>query len=777
MLLDYQNNNLNHLEMAIREYDTISVIGQPKSGRKTVVSNLKLENSISINIFHYTNQPENYGDFLFAIKNNSTLTQSSYGFSPEISIGDILSIGIEKKEFFELEKHLLKNIKRISKRHKIVLVVNDYNNLDNGTKTIIRKILTYKQNNKLKNRLITIFICNESDHSFFNVDKKIYFDKLAFKQKDIDRIFTSLNLNSNIILSEEVKCFILKNANGNIELISSIVDDFNHQRIDKELALIDTNDNIEKLVNSNINTTEFADKLRYILNIITISDKYFSNLDLSFLLSEEINLIDVYMQFATKNSLVDINNNCYQIIFGIIKKIFSTISETQKLKIYNDIVKLINMFYPNQYKEKYTFSKLAKNPKANIYLLQMIFQKIRKEGTLIKEQYNLSKEENDIVDEYFNAYCKSNNNLYKESINIINDALDNLKPTSPIREEFLLLKSQSLVKYIHKDYRKEAVEILSYDESDNSIDEYLRYRVETRKIAALIHYGEYEKAKHQSDKMENKFLKIFNETHSPGIEYYLNVIYRKYSNIHSYESSITAINKSVKYFSKNKKYIKETYISLNNALALNLINGNPNDAYEKIKELEKLKEKHFNYRFPRQEIYKNNKLIYELVYGSEISSICNNFKTLYEETQDMADNIFICSNYSISLALTNNIKMAVSILEKKYNDLSIKKDREGIYKYRIYCNYAILKFILNNNNKEEAINILNDVHISKQDLHYFERSVERNTIIKTLEGLDKCNSAIEWMEKYKSNIKSIKKYYCLYQQGFVFTTLFDWDDE
>lgn len=159
-------------------------------------------------------------------------------------------------------------------------------------------------------------------------------------------------------------CFILKNANGNIELISSIINDINHKRIDEDLDLLDINNNIEKLVNNKINLEEFSDKLKYILNVIAISNKYFSDLDLSFLLSEEVNIIDYYMNFADENKYVNQPNNCYQIIFGIIKKIFSTIPKEQKIKIYNDIVKLINAYYPNQYQEKYAFAKLANQSKS-----------------------------------------------------------------------------------------------------------------------------------------------------------------------------------------------------------------------------------------------------------------------------------------------------------------------------------------------------------------------------------------------------------------------------
>ena len=339
-----------------------------------------------------------------------------------------------------------------------------------------------------------------------------------------------------------------------------------------------------------------------------------------------------------------------------------------------------------------------------------------------------------------------------------------------------MLKSQSLIKSIDGRDRKEAIEILNYDGKNYNIDEYLRYRIETRKIAALIHNGNYKQARIQSTKMENKFLNIINENHSPGIEYYLNVIYRKYSNIHSYESSIVAINKSIEYFSKNPHYIKETYISLNNALALNLINGNQIDALRNIEKIKKLREEHFNYRFPREEVYENNGLIYQLIYGDGEYDICTSFEKLYEKTMGMADNIFICSNYAISLALFDQIEKSISLLEDKYNDPSVKNDKEGVYKYRVFCNYAILDF-MQNKDKERALKILSDVYISKEDVHYSERSTELNTIIKTIKNFDKCSSASEWMNAYKSNVESIKNYFCLHQQGFVFTTLFDWDDE
>ena len=221
-------------------------------------------------------------------------------------------------------------------------------------------------------------------------------------------------------------------------------------------------------------------------------------------------------------------------------------------------------------------------------------------------------------------------------------------------------------------------------------------------------------------------------------------------------------------------------VGINGARVKNIVNelGNEqidivNNYIEKIK---KLREEHFNYRFPREEVYENNGLIYQLIYGDREYDICTSFEKLYEKTMGMADNIFICSNYAISLALFDQIEKSISLLEDKYNDPSVKNDKEGVYKYRVFCNYAILDF-MQNKDKERALKILSDVYISKEDVHYSERSTELNTIIKTIKNFDKCSSASEWMNAYKSNEESIKNYFCLHQQGFLFTTLFDWDDE
>jgi len=52
MLFEYQIRNLKNLELALQTTDTITIIGQPKSGRKTVISSLNFKKAYLLVLYH-----------------------------------------------------------------------------------------------------------------------------------------------------------------------------------------------------------------------------------------------------------------------------------------------------------------------------------------------------------------------------------------------------------------------------------------------------------------------------------------------------------------------------------------------------------------------------------------------------------------------------------------------------------------------------------------------------------------------------------------------------
>ena len=75
--------------------------------------------------------------------------------------------------------------------------------MDNGTKALINKIRSSKIKNRLKKGLVCIFIPDKHDINNI-IGKDIYFDKLNFNEQNSRSIFTALNLNSDINLTNEV---------------------------------------------------------------------------------------------------------------------------------------------------------------------------------------------------------------------------------------------------------------------------------------------------------------------------------------------------------------------------------------------------------------------------------------------------------------------------------------------------------------------------------------------------------------------------------------------
>lgn len=632
-----------------------------------------------------------------------------------------------------------------------------------------KKHIPFSQRN-----IIRIDICeNEKQIN----GKLLYFESLSCDASEFLRTLYLLNLNPTIHLSEYILDFISRNANGNIEIIMKIIDDINKHNIDIDFNFSDPNSCIKELVCTAIESSNYKKGLTDILTIISLCDRYFSDLDLSFLVEKDLNIVELYLNFAVKHKFLESGENGYYIALGVIKKIFLNSSFEKKREIYNRILKLINTFYPDQYLEKYNFAKIANQNDHSVYLQQYLMKNIRETGRFIENE-GLNNFERKVIDIYYSAYCKISCNQYDDAIKLLTNFMMESTLVSPIKQEYQLLISQCLIKSIDIRDRNEAITLLSYDSSDTRIDDYLRYRLETRKIAAQIHNGDYKTARIQCNMTTDRLLESVERTKSPGSAYYLNVIYRKYCNIHPYESSLAAIKMSVSFFAENSKYVRAYYIALNNEFALELINGQLSDAQSTYNKIQNIKDTNFSIRFPRPELLENNFLVLKIMRNSFSVdvSIIDGFSSL-RKTIKSADHILVSSNLAVAHALLGHIDEAIKILTDELNVMQNTMDSEGIYSYRIICNLAILQFIRDNSQRENSIKLLKSIHIQKDDPHYHERIREYNLFIETIEQIDECSSVTEWMESYQSRVDVPRNYCCLYECGFVFTTLFDWDDE
>lgn len=777
MLLDYQKINLDKLKWSLVDNNYVCIVGKPKSGRKKVISMLPYKNKLIINILPTKKRYTNYDDLLNSVRDISYFnkTRKKLGFDLSLSGNTAgISTQLSSHDLFSIENELVKRLYRLSQFKQIIFVVENPKIIDEGTKTVLSIVLNKKRILFPDKKMIRIDLCETEEQTN---GKVLYFENLSQDPSELSKTLYLLNLNPNILLSKYILDFICRNANSNIELINKIIADINKQNIDVDFNSTDLNSYIKELVCTSIETSSYKNELTDILTIISLCDRYFNDLDLSFLVEKDLNLVELYLDFAVKHKLLESDGNGYYIVLGIIRKIFSNSPIEKKREIYNRIIKLINTFYPDQYLEKYNLAKIANQNGYSVYLLQHLMKDIRETGSFVSNA-DLNDFEKSIIDTYYNAYCKASSNQFDTAIKVLEDFMMEYVLSSPIKQEYQLLISQCLIKSITVQDRNKAIALLTYDSSDAMIDDYLKYRLETRKIAALIHNGEYKSAQIQSKMTTDRLIESLVHTKSPGSSYYLNVIYRKYCNIHPYESSLAAIKKSVSFFAKNSKYIRAYYIALNNEFALELINGKISEAQTTYQNINNLKEKNFSIRFPRQELLENNSLIFKIMSNdySVDTSIIDDFSSLKETTKS-ADRILISSNLAVAYALYGCIEEAIMTLTDEFNALQCTKDSEGIYSYRVICNLAILQFIKDNSQRENSICLLNTINLPKEDPHYYERSKEHKLFVETIEQTKQCTSVIDWMKSYRERVVVPRNYYCLHESGFVFTTLFDWDDE
>ncbi len=771
MLVQYQKNNLTKLKDATKNNNELVVVGSTGSGRKHVIEQWGngLPKSIVIQL-KFSDMKIPYASLITSLKDVEPFKKKAMKINPSFSISGIIgsvNASLEETLFFKNEDEIIKRLLKLIKHHYIVFIIDKSHAISDGSIEIIKK---FKSECKQKQKLYIIYVSNAMERNANN----IYFDDLSSCTSSSREILKELNWDSSITLGDKTVDFIFSNINNNINLLIRIIEDLNNGNLDCHLEDYDQNHVITQLLETAHNGYEYSKQLNELLSICAISEHYFQSVDFAYLLEEHESVINLLLEYAQNKFLINGQGNSFYILFGIVKKIYASLDEYSKRKLYIRIVNMFENIHPSMYYEKYLFAKLAEMNGCNKYLMQYLFSEIRLNHSvdLDKFQSELNEKEFNIVTTYNKAVGYSSSKRYDKCI----DELNSLKElNSELLYEINIIKSQSLIKKMDETARTKAISLLEFDNTIN--DENLKFRLNIRRIAAQIHIGEHTKALTTCEQTIGHLLNKLEETRATEYEYYLNVIYRKYSYVGEYDTSINEVEKSVEFFRKNRnEYHKGYYIALTNLLSLYIINMQLSKAETTKEELEELLITKNNLSFPRKEIMENNFLLFDFfAQVKNLEGICNAFKKLYDETKGAADNILIASNYSVFLMLNNDFQMAEEVLRNEMPDDST--DLEGIYDTRVKINLAVCKFLMNNEERDNCIKMLDSVEYNKQAPYYRVRTEELNGIKTLMSSIEQCNDANKWCEAFKSNVSSPVSSYTTYQQGFVYTTLFNWDDD
>ncbi len=771
MLVQYQKRNFEKLQEATKDNHELVVVGSSNSGRKYVIEEWgnSIPKSIIIRLTASSNK-DSYSALISAIKNIDYFRKAKLKITPTFSISSIIgsiNASLEKAEIFETEIRLSKLLSKAARCHTIVIIIDKDILIEDGSVELIEK---FRKTCRKSKNIYIIYVSNTTQEYI----KNIYFEDISNSGIAPQVLMKELNLVPNMILNDKVINFIFYNINNNIRLLIQIVNDLNTGNLDAVLENYDKNHTIDKLLEYSENKNEYKKQLSELLSICAISEHYFQSIDFAYLLEEHESIINLLLEYAQKKFLLTNSGDSFYILFGIVHKIYANLNQIEKQKKYIKIVEMFSVVHPSAYYKKYVFAKLAKMNDYSKYLVQYIFSEFRLNHVVNINEYQdeLTEKELALINIYNKALGYNNFKEYDKCI----------KELSTLRElnlefscEINIVKSQALIKKMDESSRTTAVSILDYQ--DILTDENLKFRLNIRKIAALVHIGHFEEASKLCDQTTAHLISKLENTHSIEYEYYLNVIYRKFSYISAYDTSVNYVKTSVTFFREHQdEYYTGYYIALTNLLSLNIINMQTKEAVDTRKELEELLITRNSINFPRKEILENNFLLYDFFIRSlDLVKICDGFKKLYDESNGYADHVLIASNYSIFLMLNNEFKSAERILLNTIPDTT--RDLEGIYDTRIKINLAICKFLINNDSRNKCIMMLNSVQYNQQAPYYKNRLDELNNIKQLMNTIESCNDANKWCETFKSNISTPLSVHTTYQQGFIYTTLFNWDDD
>lgn len=594
MLVDYQRDNLEKLKSEVKNNSSIVIVGPPNSGRKHVIKEwgVTQKNACIIHL-ERTNSNQRYASLTVKLKEIIKDKKIKGSLSPSVSVSLQnffvgIGVGISKKDnFLFAEEHNIHSyLRKLVRKHNLIFIVDSSLDINDGSIEIIDSLMEKYRNRIKKKTSVFKFILAPDNISNSYC---IYFKDLSNNTINREKLLKDLNLNPNISLSDNVKDFIFANISSNIGLLIDIINSFNNNQLDFNLNSFDTNNITKELLMQGTKNYKYIEQLNELMTICSITKYYFKSIDLAYILKENESIIMSYLEYAQEHYLLHNDKKGYTVAFELIRKIYECSDEVKKIKLYTSIISMISNIYPSDYSNKYIFAKLADDKYSSTYLMQHIFKEIRLKHNIniVEFRNELSVEEYNVIEVYNKAFGYINSKKYKDAIGLLN-ALKNI--SGALFYEINLLKSQCIIKQIEPQSREFALGCLSYNNNDTYIDENLRYRLAIRKTAALIHVGKYNSAIINSNIIENHLQEKIKETGAIEYEYYLNVIYRKYSYIHEYDLSINEVQTSVNFFKANQNvYYKALYIALNNLLSLYIINMNLDKAEQVIKEIEQLK--------------------------------------------------------------------------------------------------------------------------------------------------------------------------------------------
>lgn len=796
MYFEHQKENEKLLMETFKKNNYIVISGDSKSGKEYVTQEFDFN---GIKLFVKNNSKSQTSEISNAILDNEQFKKTKLGlyFSFGVSFYHLcFSLSIKKTKLDDPKKFILRLFYSMLKKHNILLVIKNYKDLDLESRKTI-EVLINKDYTKYKNKLFVAFIENENKCIDIGCEpslKKIHFKNFhnysenAEKRKDDFTKSVSILLRNNITLTEKEMEFLFKNFGNSIDNLLELLDAINGSKliIDNDNSRDDNNLLINLILNNLKDKLFSGDQLLELFSYLSLIEGHAKASDLAYLLNRLAKEVHSSLSKGKENKVILDKNQYWKYSFSLLQKLFQEQSYPGRFKIYNNLMSYYSKLYPTHYKEIANYAELCNTANHKLYYVQYVLQKIRIGVNLVGENdINSHLCENtyiEFINKYQEAFTYARENENQKSIEI----LEQIQIDGILKIERDIILSQNKIKMLDEESRTEGLKLLENIPLGIIKDNFLKFRVNLRKISTLVHIGEYRKAKQAYDICDADLccsIDLINSERQ-GLDYYgelssfLGVLYRKANCVYDSNFAIIKMEKATLLFKdlleNDTDYLCSYYISLVNYFAILILNNKFDEAEKQLELIENLKIKNFVINFPRQYILKNNRLLLDYFSNKkDKAKVLEEFNIIYRTLPISAEKLLIGSNYSIFLAINGRVSEAKAILD--IEEAQINTDLEGLYNYRIVTNGAIYDYLLGKD-KAAILDKLNKITIDDNSA-CSKFLIKRHRKIINLIEADSPRDVDSWIATMEQNITRSSDPQNYYDRAFIYTTSFNWDDD
>lgn len=705
------------------------------------------------------------------------------------------------KYLSEIEQLLLINIDKHIRSGKCIIIADNIHWWDNASLSLLHLIIEGKLNEEFFSFNQLQFICVFTDDQESVSPKEV--DKILSDNRFI-QFFTRLVSEKNYLrtlnlfgfqgtLDKELVHLLHSITGGHLLLLKRLSeylsDPLKKQHIEDSIADSSKvewrNDFMEDL---------FAFRLRLlgvqqsevikVLEYAAIIGVSFKSEELLCISKEDEIILTNIINEARKSNLITGDFKNTNFAHDIIRDFFLARLKERRFAYNKQFAECLRILRPSDYYTRANHLFASGNVADSLILYMLGYFKNLRDGSIpspvIVNRIELLSDEYNLL-EVYHSITKAYKLFFESDFSQALDILVNIEDvySKKISAEKYYLLALCLSRSMENQSFKDALECLDgWDELKVEESE-IWLRIQSTRLIMHCHLYEFDKAR-----MVEKEIMLYlveRVKFDPSSADNINIIRRKSGSLHITDIAVERSRKSVEYFSATtlNGYLKnpvQFFMAANNHAGNLLVSGEFNSSFNIAKAAIDILATHKDFIFPKPFIPANNYIISGLLSKNfSENDALEMYNAIVDKLDGQADKLLIENNIAVTYCLSNQLKIANSVLKKAYETIQKKQELDNYYCYYVISNFACVSYLLGD--KDKACSLWASLIDKIPKIPEINYLVRRHELIADSFLSLEIRDPVIWQEHLlKSNPFELGKSWSFFGKGFLYSDLQFWSE-